>query len=231
MAGSTSVTLRGRRSRRRRTRRPNLTATAASASQINLAWADNSSNETGFDILRCQGAACAGDGDRRPSAPASQLQQHRPVGQHALSLSGARLQCRRRSAPSNVAQATTTRRRRRPPPTNLTAAACRRARSLWRGPITRPMKPASTSCAVKARPACRQRSSPPSAPASSASATPAWRPARSIATRCAPSMPAAHPHRPNVAEATTHAPPPPAAADQSHGDRGVGEPGQSGVGR
>src|SRR3989442_313634 len=33
----------------------NLTATAASSSQINLAWTDNSSNETGFKIERCAG--------------------------------------------------------------------------------------------------------------------------------------------------------------------------------
>jgi len=33
-----------------------LTATAASTSQINLAWADNSSNETGFKIERKTGS-------------------------------------------------------------------------------------------------------------------------------------------------------------------------------
>jgi hypothetical protein len=37
----------------------NLMATAASSSQINLAWADNSDNETGFKIERCQGAGCS----------------------------------------------------------------------------------------------------------------------------------------------------------------------------
>ncbi len=36
----------------------NLTAKAASASQINLAWNDNSGNEDGFKIMRCQGAGC-----------------------------------------------------------------------------------------------------------------------------------------------------------------------------
>jgi hypothetical protein len=36
-----------------------LTATAASSSQIDLGWADNSSDETGFEIERCQGASCA----------------------------------------------------------------------------------------------------------------------------------------------------------------------------
>jgi hypothetical protein len=35
-----------------------LTATAASSSQINLAWADNAGNEDGFKIERCQGAGC-----------------------------------------------------------------------------------------------------------------------------------------------------------------------------
>ena len=36
----------------------NLTATAVSTSQINLSWSDNSSNETGFMIERCQGNGC-----------------------------------------------------------------------------------------------------------------------------------------------------------------------------
>jgi Fibronectin type III domain len=36
----------------------NLTATAVSNSQINLAWSDNSGNETGFKIERCQGNNC-----------------------------------------------------------------------------------------------------------------------------------------------------------------------------
>jgi subtilisin family serine protease len=36
----------------------NLTATAASASQINLSWSDNANNESGFRIERCQGSGC-----------------------------------------------------------------------------------------------------------------------------------------------------------------------------
>lgn len=35
-----------------------LTATAASSSQINLAWSDNSANEEGFDIFSCDGSGC-----------------------------------------------------------------------------------------------------------------------------------------------------------------------------
>lgn len=35
-----------------------LGATAVSSSQINLAWTDNSLNESGFDVERCQGTAC-----------------------------------------------------------------------------------------------------------------------------------------------------------------------------
>ena len=38
----------------------NLTATAVSSSQINLSWSDNSNNETGFKIERCQGGGCTG---------------------------------------------------------------------------------------------------------------------------------------------------------------------------
>ena len=36
----------------------NLAATTVSSSQINLTWADNSSNETGFSIESCKGATC-----------------------------------------------------------------------------------------------------------------------------------------------------------------------------
>jgi predicted phage tail protein len=36
----------------------NLTATAVSKSQINLAWTDNANNEDGFKIERCQGSGC-----------------------------------------------------------------------------------------------------------------------------------------------------------------------------
>jgi hypothetical protein len=35
-----------------------LTATVVSSSQINLQWTDNSSNETGFKIERCEGSSC-----------------------------------------------------------------------------------------------------------------------------------------------------------------------------
>ncbi|MCX6057966.1 MAG: multicopper oxidase domain-containing protein [Chloroflexi bacterium] len=35
-----------------------LTATAVSASQVNLTWSDTSTNETGFSIERCAGASC-----------------------------------------------------------------------------------------------------------------------------------------------------------------------------
>lgn len=37
----------------------NLSAIAASSSQVNLSWTDNSSDEDGFNIERCQSAACA----------------------------------------------------------------------------------------------------------------------------------------------------------------------------
>jgi hypothetical protein len=36
----------------------NLTATTVSDVQINLAWTDNSTNEKGFKVKRCQGANC-----------------------------------------------------------------------------------------------------------------------------------------------------------------------------
>jgi titin len=36
-----------------------LKATAASKSQVNLAWSDRSNNENGFAIERCEGSLCA----------------------------------------------------------------------------------------------------------------------------------------------------------------------------
>jgi hypothetical protein len=36
-----------------------MTATAVGASQINLAWTDNATNETGFRVERCSGAGCS----------------------------------------------------------------------------------------------------------------------------------------------------------------------------
>jgi hypothetical protein len=36
----------------------NLTATAASSSQINVTWQDNAANEDGFRIERCTGSNC-----------------------------------------------------------------------------------------------------------------------------------------------------------------------------
>lgn len=35
-----------------------IPATAASKTQINLAWVDNATNEDGFEIERCQGQTC-----------------------------------------------------------------------------------------------------------------------------------------------------------------------------
>src|SRR6185437_13689060 len=37
----------------------NLAASAISATRIDLTWTDNSSNEDGFKIERCQGSACS----------------------------------------------------------------------------------------------------------------------------------------------------------------------------
>jgi titin len=37
-----------------------LTVSTVSEAQLNLAWRDNANNETGFQIARCDGAACTG---------------------------------------------------------------------------------------------------------------------------------------------------------------------------
>jgi PKD repeat protein len=103
----------------------NLTATAVSFSQINLAWSDNSDNESGFKIERCEGAGC------------TNFAQVATAGQNATSyqdtgLSGSttyRYQVRASNSGgnsdySNIAEATTP----APPsppaaPSNLTATA------------------------------------------------------------------------------------------------------------
>ena len=101
----------------------NLMATAASSSQINLSWADNSNNEDGFRIEQCQGAGC------------TNFTEITTVGTNVVSYSNTSLtasttyQYRVRaynsggnSAYSNVASATTSA---TPPaaPANLTAIA------------------------------------------------------------------------------------------------------------
>jgi subtilisin len=86
----------------------NLQAAAVSSSQINLTWADNSSDETGFRIERCQNAGCSIFGPIATLGPnvtaysntglnASITYRYRVV---AFNVGGD-------STPSNVAEATT----------------------------------------------------------------------------------------------------------------------------
>jgi tripartite motif-containing protein 71 len=104
----------------------NLTATAVSSSQINLAWTDNSDNEDFFKIERCQGAGC------------SNFSQIATVSANAISYSNTRLSASTTytyrvraysvatgdSGYSNLASATTNAAPAPPAvPTNLTATA------------------------------------------------------------------------------------------------------------
>lgn len=85
-----------------------LTATAVSSSSIRLSWTDNSNNETGFRIERCQGQGC------------NQFSQVATAGANVVTYNdigldnGSEYACRIRayngagnSAPSNAARATT----------------------------------------------------------------------------------------------------------------------------
>ena len=210
-----------------------LTATAVSASQINLTWTDNSTNESGFDILRCQGAACV---------PATVVAS---VGAGIVSFSNTgltpstlyRYQVRAFSlggaspAPSNVAQATT----QAPPPpvapTNLTATAV----SASQVNLTWTDNSSNESGFDILR--CQGAACVPAAVVASVGAGVVELQQHGLAPSTVyryqvrafnaggPSAPS------NLAQATTQRATGPERPDQSHGDRGVCEPGHSGVGR
>jgi hypothetical protein len=102
-----------------------LTASAASVSQINLAWTDASSNEDGFQIERCTDAGCTafaqiaqvGGGTTTYSSTGLTASTTYAYRVRAFNIIGA-------SPYSNTAEATTQAAPEPPPaPTNLTAAA------------------------------------------------------------------------------------------------------------
>ena len=96
-----------------------LTATAASASQINLAWTDNSSDETGFKIERSTDGGATWTQIATVGVEDQDLHQHRPRCRHRLLLPRQRLQRRRPlPLPTNTATATTWAAM---PPTTVTA--------------------------------------------------------------------------------------------------------------
>ncbi len=74
----------------------NLVATAFSASQINLTWTDNATNETGFTIQRSTNANFNGTNTTTLNAVDQIcLQQPQPSAQYHLLLPRADIQCRR----------------------------------------------------------------------------------------------------------------------------------------
>ncbi|HYH08865.1 MAG TPA: metallophosphoesterase [Thermoanaerobaculia bacterium] len=103
----------------------NLTASAASTTQVHLAWTDNATNETGYRVERCSGASCTSFAEIAQlgagvvsyadnAASASTLYRYRVA---AFNTAGA-------SAFSNVAEATTPATVTTPAaPSNLTASA------------------------------------------------------------------------------------------------------------
>ena len=87
----------------------NLTATAASSSQINLSWTASTDNVavTGYLIERCQGAGCTTFA-QIATADGDDVQRYRPDGEHQLQLSRAgHRRGRNLSGYSNTASATT----------------------------------------------------------------------------------------------------------------------------
>ena len=74
----------------------NLTATAVSRSQINLAWTDNADNETGFRIERCKDSTCTNF--TQIATVGANVTTYSNTGtepEHHIPLSRARLQCDR----------------------------------------------------------------------------------------------------------------------------------------
>ena len=67
-----------------------LTATAASAGEIDLSWGAATDNVavTGYQVFRCQGSGCS-NFTQLDNHHHNQLQQHRPVPDHELPLPGA----------------------------------------------------------------------------------------------------------------------------------------------
>ena len=101
-----------------------LVATAVSSSRIDLMWSDNSANETGFVIERCQGAGCNNFAAARAGGRQhDQLQQHRAHGVDQLLVSGRGDQRRRHLRATRTRRRRRRRERSRPPPSSLTRSA------------------------------------------------------------------------------------------------------------
>ena len=74
----------------------NLTASAVSRTQINLAWTDNASNEDGFKIERCKGSTCTNFAQiATVGANVTAYSEYRLNQKHNVSLSRAGLQRQR----------------------------------------------------------------------------------------------------------------------------------------
>ena len=102
-----------------------LTATAVSSSQINLGWTDNSTDETGFKIERCQNAGCTNFA--QVATVGANVVAYSNTGLTASTTYGYRVRATNAggdSAYSNTAEATTQTAQTVPAaPSNLTATA------------------------------------------------------------------------------------------------------------
>ncbi|HEV3469111.1 MAG TPA: fibronectin type III domain-containing protein, partial [Pyrinomonadaceae bacterium] len=86
-----------------------LSAAPASSSQVNLAWADNSTNEDGFEVQRCAGAGCTNFAGRAETGPGATA--YADTGLAAGTVYRYRVRAFNASGDSgftNVAEATTT---------------------------------------------------------------------------------------------------------------------------
>ena len=119
-----------------------LSATTVSSSAINLAWTDNSNNETGFEVQRCAGVSCTSFGIVATTAAGAtsygdtNLAASTTYSYRVRALSGAGP-----SGYSNTATATTSASQQPPPDTSvwvtaLTGSSSTNGRSAWRATAT-----------------------------------------------------------------------------------------------
>src|SRR5207245_2666065 len=136
-----------------------LTATTASSTQINPTWTDNSNNEDGFRIERCQGAGCANFAEI--ATVAANVVSYSDTGLTAATTYQYRVRAYNtggNSAYSNTATATTSATATPPPPAPYSLTPTPTSSSQPHQQLALPsLPPRRTSDPYRALPGCRLR--------------------------------------------------------------------------